>query len=202
MWSNIVQESSDDKYQVLSNILTMGKLTWMLLEAKPLSKRHGQNDSGDGEVHSVLVTGGHACIAMDSLTGTLQLWPLLLILVSHFSYVGVASVHSLVSLRKLNWNHYVSTVTMVFVPLFSHSSITCYKIWVNAANSEMCFAQAKEGGWQWSCTEEHQTSLAVVHVMLKRPPGHALSSAQAESRASIRARGFPSWKRMWWDEKG
>lgn len=37
--------------------------------------------------------------------------------------------------------------------------------------------------------------------MLKRP-GHAWSFAQTESTASIRVRGFPSWKRMWCDGKG
>lgn len=43
---------------------------------------------------------------------------------------------------------------------------------------------------------QHQPSPAVVNVVLKRPPGHALSSAQAGSRASIRSRDFPSWKRL------
>lgn len=38
MWSNPTQESNDDKCH------------WMLLEAKPLDKKHGKNGSGDEEL--------------------------------------------------------------------------------------------------------------------------------------------------------
>lgn len=90
---------------------------------------------------------------------------------------------------------------MVLVPFFSHSLITHYEIWVNTAKFRDAFHTGR-GRRLTGCREGHQPSLPVVNIMLKGPPGHALSSAQAESSASIRARGFPSWKRMWCDGKG
>lgn len=66
----------------------------MLLEAKPFNKRHGQNGSGDGELHSVLFTVGHACTAMDSPTATLQLSDLSFHSLTNFSYAGTASAYT------------------------------------------------------------------------------------------------------------
>lgn len=90
---------------------------------------------------------------------------------------------------------------MVLVPLFSHSLITCYEIWVNSAKFRDVFRAGRRRRLTLRLQRGHQPSLIVVNNTLKRPPGHARSSVQAESSPSIRARDFLSWKRMWCDGK-